>query len=66
MKKNQENHAGILQLNLKSQTGGRIHREKRKRDKKRETRTQGNAKKKIAREKRKCLNNLFFVPDGLR
>lgn len=40
--------------------------EKQKSDKKRETRTQRNERKKIAREKRKDLNNLFFIPDGLR
>lgn len=67
MKKNQENHAGMLQLNLKPQTEGGIHREKHKRDKKRERPGHMETQRKIiAREERKGLDNLFFIPDGLR
>lgn len=67
VKKNQENHAGMLQLNLKPQTEEGIHREKHKRGKKRERLGPRETQRKIiAREERKGLNNLFFIPDGLR
>lgn len=63
-KKNQENQANMIQFESPKRERG-IHRKKHERDKK--TRTWRNAKKKkIAREKRRGLNNLFFIPDALR